>query len=52
MDRGAPLIKAALPLIQDLDPKRLEAVLTALTQLQMLNDESVVLMMPELILHD
>ena len=51
LGRTSPLLEAALPLIRHLDPQRLEAVLTALTRLEMLHDEGVVLMMPEIIVY-
>jgi len=44
------LIEAAIPHIEKLDPQRLRAVLVALKQLQTLDKEGVVLMMPELLI--
>ena len=49
LGEGSALFEAALPLIRHLDPQRLSAVLTALTRLEMLNHEGVVLMMPEIV---
>ncbi len=51
LDQGSPLFDAALPLLRHLDPQRLQAVLTALTRLELLRREGVVLMMPEIIVY-
>ena len=44
------LIDAAMPYIEKLDPQRLRAVMVALKQLETLDKEGVVLMMPELLI--
>jgi protease-4 len=43
------LLKLAIPYLQNLDPLRAEAVLSALSRLQILQKEGVVLSMPELL---
>ena len=42
----SPLLKAALPMIRSLDPQRADALMQALTRLQILHTENVVLMTP------
>jgi hypothetical protein len=42
------LLDAAMPLLSGVDPKRMEAVKPALVRLSMLQQERVVLMMPEI----
>ena len=47
----SPLVKAALPLIGQLDPQRLDAVLSALRRLEMLHEEGAGLTMPEIVVY-
>ena len=42
----SPLMGTLLPLLRELDPIRTEALLTALTRLQLIHEESVITMMP------
>lgn len=49
MSQGSPLLDAALPLLQGLDPQRVQAVKRSLIQLQTLRQEGVVLAMPEML---
>jgi protease-4 len=44
------LLKLALPYLEQLDPKRVKAVLSALTRLEVLRSENVVLTMPEIVI--
>jgi protease-4 len=46
---ASPLIDAALPLLQGLDPQRVAAIRRSLIQLQTLRQEGVVLAMPEVL---
>lgn len=48
---ATPLLKAVLPLIGQLDPQRLAAVLTALRRVELLHQEGAALMMPEIIVY-
>ena len=48
---ASPLVKAALPLIGQLDPQRLDAVLSALRRLEMLHEEGAGLTMPEIVVY-
>lgn len=47
--QGHPLLEAALPYLQQLDPHRLSAVRMALLRLDMLQKDGAVLMMPEIV---
>lgn len=49
MPRGASLFEAAMPYLRDMEPERLRAVETALGRLAMLQQEGVLLMMPEML---
>ena len=44
------LLDAALPHLRGMDPQRVDSVLRAIHQLQILQDEGVVLMTPEILL--
>ena len=48
MPQGSPLLEAALPLLQGLDPQRVQAIRRSVIQLETLRQEGVVLAMPEL----
>jgi len=48
---GSPLLDAVLPYLQSLDGQRLGAVTTALGRLDLIRREGVVLMMPEIVVH-
>ena len=48
---GSPLLDAVLPYLQGLDGQRLGAVTMALGRLDLIRREGVVLMMPEIVLH-
>jgi protease-4 len=47
VDRPASLVELALPYLQHLDPQRVELVKAALRRLELIQQESVLLMMPE-----
>ena len=47
---GNALFKLAAPYLQDLDPRRTAAIASALSRLEILQKEGVVLTMPEFLL--
>jgi protease-4 len=52
LGRESPWLSTVLPILAQLDPQRAEALMTALTRLQLIHDEGVVLMMPfEIVIH-
>jgi protease-4 len=46
--RQASLVKLALPYLRDMDPRRMQLVVRALERLQLMQQEGVILMMPEM----
>ncbi|MCP4589664.1 MAG: signal peptide peptidase SppA [bacterium] len=49
--QASPLVSAVLPLLRQLDPQRAQAILTAMHRVELLNEEGVVMMMPEIIVY-
>ncbi len=43
---ATPLTDIALPVLRDIDPARAQALITALTRLQLVHQERVIMMMP------
>jgi protease-4 len=44
---GSPLVDLALPVLKSLDPQRADVLVQALTRLQLIHSENVILMTPE-----
>ncbi len=49
--RSFPLLEAVLPYLRELDGQRLQAVMTSLGRLELIQREGAVLMMPEIVVH-
>jgi hypothetical protein len=52
MTGGTSLVDLAMPHLQHLDPPRVAAIRSALMQMQLLGRESVILTMPQILVHD